>query len=52
LKLPVPVLLQWVLALGGNLAVLVGALTLLGRSAKRDSARQVLTVRSQPSESA
>jgi len=52
LKLPVPMLLQWVLALGGNLAVLVGALTLLGRSAKRDSARQVLTVRSQPSESA
>jgi NADH-quinone oxidoreductase subunit H len=52
LKLPVPVLLQWVLALGGNLAVLVGALTLLGRSAKRDSARQVLTVHSQPSESA
>jgi hypothetical protein len=35
LKLPVPVLVQWVLALGGNLVVLVGALTLLGRNAKQ-----------------
>jgi NADH-quinone oxidoreductase subunit H len=52
LKLPVPVLVQWVLALGGNLAVLIGALTLLGRSAKRYSAGQVLAVPSQPSEAA
>jgi NADH-quinone oxidoreductase subunit H len=52
LKLPVPVLVQWVLALGGNLAVLVGALSLLGRSAKRYSAGQVLAVPSQPSEAA
>jgi NADH-quinone oxidoreductase subunit H len=50
LKLPVPVLVQWVLALGGNVAVLVGALTLLGRSAKRHSTRQALPSRVQPSE--
>ncbi len=35
LKLPVPVFLQWILALGGNLFVLVGALTLLGQASKR-----------------
>jgi NADH-quinone oxidoreductase subunit H len=38
LKLPVPLPVQWVLALGGNLAVLLGALTLLGRGAKRYAA--------------
>lgn len=40
LKIPVPVPVQWILALGGNLAVLVGALTLLGWAAKRQAARQ------------
>jgi hypothetical protein len=50
LKLPVPELVQWILALGGNVAVLVGALTLLGRSAKRYSAGQALASRAQPSE--
>jgi NADH-quinone oxidoreductase subunit H len=52
LKLPVPGLVQWILALGGNVAVLVGALTLLGRSAKRYSVHLAPASRVQPSEGA
>jgi NADH-quinone oxidoreductase subunit H len=50
LKLPVPGLVQWILVLGGNVVVLVGALTLLGRSAKRHSVRLAPASRVQPSE--
>ena len=52
LKLPVPGLVQWGLALGGNLAVLVGALTLLGRSAKRYTPRRSVALNASPSEGA
>jgi NADH-quinone oxidoreductase subunit H len=60
LKLPVPVFAQWVLALGGNLVVLAGALTLLGRSSKRYAADgrygastpQEVALRAKPSEGA
>ena len=38
LKVPAPSLVQWVLALAGNLAIMLGTLTLLGRSAKRYAA--------------
>jgi NADH-quinone oxidoreductase subunit H len=38
LKLPVPVPVQWILALGGNLAVLAGALTVLGRRSRHNDA--------------
>ncbi len=44
LKLPLPLPVQWALALGGNLVVLAGALTLLGRSAKRYVARRTGTL--------
>lgn len=40
LKLPVLPAVQWVLALGGNVAILVLALGLLGRSAKRFATQQ------------
>ena len=50
LKLPVPGLVQWILALGGNVVVLVGALALLGRSAKRHSVRLAPASRVQPIE--
>ncbi len=50
LKLPMPGWVQWILALGGNVAVLIGALTLLGRSAKHYSAGQAIAARPQPSE--
>jgi NADH-quinone oxidoreductase subunit H len=60
LKLPVPVLVQWVLALGGSLTVLVGALSLLGWTAKQHAASlrigtgtpQEGALRSKPSEGA
>jgi NADH-quinone oxidoreductase subunit H len=52
LKLPVPAPVQGLLALVGNLAVLVCALTLLGRSAKRYSTRPALSSHLQPSEGA
>ncbi len=42
LKLPVPAAVQWALALGGNVAILVLALGLLGWSAKRFAAQQGL----------
>ena len=35
LKLPIPQLVQWVLMLGGNIAIIVIAATALGRAAKR-----------------
>jgi NADH-quinone oxidoreductase subunit H len=40
LKLPVPPAAQWVLALGGNVAILAVTLGLLGRSARRFAAQQ------------
>ena len=42
LKLPVPTLVQWVLMLGGNLAILFVALTMLGRAAKRYAPKHAL----------
>jgi NADH-quinone oxidoreductase subunit H len=50
LKLPMPEWVQWILALGGNVAVLIGALTLLGRSAKHYSAGRSIAARTQSSE--
>jgi NADH-quinone oxidoreductase subunit H len=50
LKLPLPGPVQWLLALGGNLAVLAGALTLLGRSAKRYAAHRSVAMRASPAE--
>ncbi len=38
LKLPVPIAVQWLLVLGGNLVILVVAATMLGRAAKRHAA--------------
>jgi NADH-quinone oxidoreductase subunit H len=35
LKLPLPTFVQWVLMLGGNVVILVVAVTMLGRAAKR-----------------
>jgi NADH-quinone oxidoreductase subunit H len=39
IKLPVPTLLQWLLVLGGNLAAIMVALTLMGQAAKRYAAQ-------------
>jgi NADH-quinone oxidoreductase subunit H len=52
LKLPLPELVQWGLALGGNVAVLAGALTLLGRSAKRYAAHGSVALSASPAEGA
>jgi NADH-quinone oxidoreductase subunit H len=52
LKLPLPTAVQWLLTLGGNLAVLAGALVLLGRSAKRYAARRSIALSTSPAESA
>jgi NADH-quinone oxidoreductase subunit H len=52
LKLPLPKLAQWGLALGGNVAVLAGALTLLGWSAKRYAAHRSVALSMSPSEGA
>jgi hypothetical protein len=52
LKLPLPKLAQWGLALGGNVAVLAVALTLLSWSAKRYTARLAAPFSATPSQSA
>jgi NADH-quinone oxidoreductase subunit H len=52
LKLPLPELVQWGLALVGNVAVLAGALTLLGRSAKRSATHRSVALSVSPSEGA
>jgi NADH-quinone oxidoreductase subunit H len=52
LKLPLPMLVQWGLALVGNVAVLAGALTLLGWSAKRYAAHRSVALSVSPSEGA
>ncbi len=41
-KLPIPTLLQWAVALGGNVIILLVTLGLMGQAAKRAAARQGL----------
>jgi NADH-quinone oxidoreductase subunit H len=44
LKLPVPTAVQYVLMLGGNLAILFAATLMLGRAARRLAERQAAAV--------